>query len=52
MEERIFDIVRLRLSNGYRITSLEGAAKRYELLGKIARLAKSKNAIAEDLCVN
>ncbi len=52
MDERIFDIVRLRLSDGYRITSLEGAAERYQVLGKIASLAKARNAMAKDTYVN
>ncbi len=52
MEARIFEIIKTRLSDGYRITILEGAVERYRLLGRIATLAKATNAITEDIRVN
>jgi len=52
MDERILQIVRLQLSNGYRITGLEGAVKRYKVLGEIVNLARARHAIAGDVCVN
>jgi 8-oxo-dGTP diphosphatase len=52
MDERIFDMVKLRLSNGYRITGLEGAAQRYRVVDRIVSLAHARNAMAENVWVN
>jgi 8-oxo-dGTP diphosphatase len=52
MDQRIFDIIKIRLSDGYRITALEGPGQRYEVLGKIVNLARGQHAIAEDVWVN
>jgi mutator protein MutT len=52
MDERILEIVKLRLSTGYRITGLEGAVKRYQVLGEIVNMARARHALAEDVCPN
>jgi 8-oxo-dGTP diphosphatase len=52
MDERILEIIRVRLSSGYRITGLEGAVRRYGVLGEIVNMAKVRHALAEDLCPN
>jgi hypothetical protein len=52
MDDRIFDIIKIRLSDGYRITALEGPAQRYEVLDRIVNLARAEHAIAEDIWVN
>lgn len=52
MDERILEIVRVRLSGGYRITGLEGAVRRYRVLGEIVNMARVRHALAEDVCPN
>jgi 8-oxo-dGTP diphosphatase len=52
MDERLFSIVRTRLSSGYVIKNLQGAANRYKVLDQIVGFAKAKQALAEELTVN
>jgi 8-oxo-dGTP diphosphatase len=52
MDDRIFHIVRGRLSVGYRITGVEGPANRYTSLEKVIAFAREKHAIADDAWVN
>ena len=52
MDERILQIIRVRLSGGYRVVALDGAAKHYQVLGRVVDMARAKHAIADDLCLN
>jgi 8-oxo-dGTP diphosphatase len=52
MDARIFEIVKARVADGYRITGLEGAVERYHVLEKIVMFARQRQALGSDVLVN